>query len=551
MDTKDSKNALNTHTVQGAFEMEPELGTVQHGSVFRTKRGLKSRHAQMIAIGGTIGTGLFVGSGQALAAGGPLFLFLGYCIMTALVFGIITAMAELSTYLPLEGATMAYFGTRYVSPSLGFAMGWLYWYSFAIIAPYEITAAAVVIDYWPNNVPIAVWITIFLVIIIILNCFPVKFYGETEFYLASLKVMMIIGLLILSVVLFFAGGPSHDRLGFRYWAESATHTKYVSGSTGRFCAFLYTLIYSTFSFNFAPELLVITAGEMAMPTVNMLKAAKRYFWRLIIFYVGGAFAIGVIVSSRNPDLVNASGVNASPWVIAIKSAGIHGLDSVVNAVIITSAFSSGNSYVYMATRSLYSLAVAGSAPRLFTKCTKGGVPYMALIATCPWLLLAYMNVATAAGTVFDWFINLTNTAGFTSWVCCSIIYIRFRKARMSQGVHDLTWTSRLQPYASYVCGVAFTILCLLNGFGVFIKGNWSTNTFLTSYLGLPIFFAIYFGHRVYHWRDRWAYKPEDIDITTGRDEVAALERQDTLDLESKKGRAPKNKVMAVIKTIWE
>jgi amino acid transporter len=121
-----------------------------------TQRGLRSRHAQMIALGGTIGTGLFVGTGQALSVGGPALLFLGYCIITVFVYGIVTATTEISAYMPTAGSTMASYVSRYVSTSLGFAMGWLYWYSFAIIVPYEITAAALIIDYWPNIVPTAV-----------------------------------------------------------------------------------------------------------------------------------------------------------------------------------------------------------------------------------------------------------------------------------------------------------------------------------------------------------------------------------------------------------
>lgn len=123
----------------------------------------------MIAIGGTIGTGLFVGSGQALARGGPAFLLVAYCLISALVYGVVTAVAEIATFMPVSGCSMAYFATRYVSPSLGFALGWLYFYSFGIIVAYEITAANIVIDFWPNNVHIAVFITVMLMVIVGLN----------------------------------------------------------------------------------------------------------------------------------------------------------------------------------------------------------------------------------------------------------------------------------------------------------------------------------------------------------------------------------------------
>lgn len=148
-----------------------------------TKRDIKSRHAQMIAIGGSIGTGLFVGSGQALAIGGPGFLFLSYCLTSLLVYCVVTGVIEVATYLPISGGSMNYYCSRYASPSLGFALGWLYFYSFGIILAYEITAAGIIINYWPNNVHIAVWITVILVVIVALNFSPVGVYAETEVYI--------------------------------------------------------------------------------------------------------------------------------------------------------------------------------------------------------------------------------------------------------------------------------------------------------------------------------------------------------------------------------
>ncbi|KAF7538551.1 hypothetical protein G7Z17_g12612 [Cylindrodendrum hubeiense] len=405
------------------------------------QRGISSRQAQMIAIGGTIGTGLFVGSGQALATSGPGFLFLAYCIICVFVYGMITATTEVSSYLPLPGVSMAAYGTRYVSNSIGFAMGYLYWYSFGIIVAYEITAAALVINYWPNTVHIAVWVTIMLVVILALNLAPVKYYAESEFWFASFKIFMIIGLLILSFVLFWGGGPSRDRLGFRYWKNPGATKEYlVEGPTGRFCAFLYALVFSMFSFNFGPELIVLTSGEMKSPRKNLRRAAMSFAYRLFIFYILGALAIGIICNSDDKGLVTPGfGAAASPWVIAIKEAGIHGLDSVINAVIITSAWSSGNAYLYMSSRSLYSLAMVGNAPKVFTRCNRHGTPIYAVLVSAIFSLLAYLNASSSTSVVFNWFINFTNTAGFTSWICCSIILLRFRKACKAQNITSLPY----------------------------------------------------------------------------------------------------------------
>lgn len=511
------ENFIERTATQASFGQAEVDSPFQH----TTKRGLKSRHAQMIAIAGTIGTGLFVGSGQALAVGGPASLLVGYIIISFLVYGVVTATVEMSAYLPSAGSSMAYYGSRYVSNSLGFAMGWLYWYAFAILVPYEITAASVVVSYWPNSVPVAAWITIFLVVVISLNCFPVRVYGEAEFWFASIKITTIIGLLILSFILFWGGGPNHARLGFHYWKDGHAAKEYlVTGSAGRFCAFLWSLIHSVFSFNFAPELMVITGGEMEAPRRNLPKAAKRYFYRLLIFYVLGSLAIGVICDSNSPKLTSGGvGAGASPWAVAIKNASISGLDSVINAAVMTSAWSSGNSYLYMSSRTLYSLAIAGNAPGFFKRCTKSGIPYAAVLVSCLFSLLAYLNVSSGSSQVFNWFINLTNTAAFTSWVCCCIIFFRFRKACAVQGVTNLPYRSRGQPYMAAISMVLFTILCLLNGFSVFFHGQWSISSFMTSYIGIPVFLVLYAGHKIYHWQSPWARPAEQVDLRSGLEEV--------------------------------
>lgn len=491
----------------------------------QTQRGLKSRHAQMIALGGTIGTGLFVSSGQTLALGGPAFILAAFTIMTALVYMIVTAITEVAAFLPVHGGTMSYYGYRYVSRSLGFAMGYLYWYSLGILVPYEVTAAGLVINYWHNNVNIAVWITIMLVVIIGLNFLPVGFYGESEFWFASLKVILLTGLLILSFILFWGGGPSHHRLGFHYWKDpGAANTYILKGNTGRFVAFLYTMVLSAFPFTFAPELLVVTGGEMESPRRNLPKASKRYFYRLITFYMGSVLAIGVICPSNDSRLTNGgAGAGSSPFVVGIKNAGIPVLDSIVNAVIISSAWSSGNSFLYISSRSLYSLAVSGNAPRIFKTCSKRGIPYYAVLASTCFSFLAYLNCASAGSTVFNWFVNLTNTSGFISWICCCIVYLRFRKAAKAQG-ETSPYHSKMQPWGAYVALVGFTFLCLINGFNVFFPSKWSVSSFFTAYIGIPIFLVLYFAHRIVFRQDKWAWAPDEVDMKTGLEEVLEAER---------------------------
>ncbi|ORY65126.1 putative proline-specific permease [Pseudomassariella vexata] len=516
----------NTSVIIGETLGSNSDASTEAAATHTTQRGLKSRHAQMIALGGTIGTGLFVGAGQGLAMGGPLFLLLSYCCITLCLYGVATATGEISSYLPVPGASMLYYGNRFVSKSLGFTMGWVYWYIFAITVPAEITATTLVIQYWDPPLHTAVWLTIVGVLIILLNCLPVRFYGETEFWFASTKVIGIVGLLIMTVVLFFGGGPKHEPLYFKHWNNPGPVNEYlVEGAAGRLCAFIGTITFSVFAFAFAPELLVVTGGEMESPRRNLPVATKRYFYRLLVFYVLGALAIGILVPSNSPNLLSAgSGAAASPWAIGIRDAGIQALDTVVNVVIVLSAWSAGNSYLYLATRTMYSMALAGNAPKIFTRCTKKGVPYYATAASASFSLLAYLNVAASGATVFSWFVNIINTGGFQSWICCCIIYMRFRKATAAQGITDIPYRSRFQPYSGYVSIVAFTVMLLLSGFKVFFDGRWDAASFVSSYIGIPIFAALYFGHKLTVGRqDAWAIPVHQIDLSTGLEEILAAE----------------------------
>ncbi|KAF7530895.1 hypothetical protein G7054_g9395 [Neopestalotiopsis clavispora] len=517
-DSKDVEKKADLTQVQSSCD-----GQILEASAHGTKRAIKSRHAHMIAIGGSVGTSLFVASGQALAAGGPALLLISYLLLSLMVYGIVTAVIEIGTYLPVPGSSMSMFCGRYVSKSLGVAQGYLYFYAFGVIAAYEVVAGTIIIDYWPNKVHVAILITIMVAVIIALNVFPVGVYAEAEFWFASIKVFLILGLLILSLVLMCGGGPGHERLGFRYWDNPGAINEYIlPGARGRFVAFIYVWILCGFSFYFGPELVIVTSGEMRNPRKNLPIAARQFFWRLIFFYVLGAIAMGAICASNSPGLVSGAGnANSSPWVIAIKNAGIEGLPSVVNAGILTSAWSSGNSYLYMSSRSLYSLAVSGDAPKIFARCNRWGVPIYSVLTASLFMLLAYMSCSSEAGTVFNWFINITNTTGYTSWVLCCITFIRFRKACKVQGIKP-PYQSRIQPWAAWVCMIIFAILCLLNGFTNFFPGHWSTGGFFSAYIGLPIFFIIWFVHKFTVGRkDAWMYNPADVDLTTGLDVIEA------------------------------
>lgn len=210
-----------------------------------------------------------------------------------------------------------------------------------------------------------------------LNCFPVKVYGEAEFWFASLKVFGLIALLITALVIACGGAPDGEALGFRYWNQPGPVKEYlVGGASGRLCAFIGTLVFSVFAFAFAPELIVATGGEMQWLRRNLPSAGRRYIYRLVFLYILGSFFIGLIASSDNARLLGGGkGAGSSPWAIAISEAGMSVYPDIVNAIILTSAWSAGNSYLYLSSRALYGLALVGTAPKIFARCTKSGIPY--------------------------------------------------------------------------------------------------------------------------------------------------------------------------------
>lgn len=361
-----------------------------------------------------------------------------------------------------------------------------------------------------------------------LNIFAVGIYGEAEFIFASVKIITILGLLIVALVIMLGGGPTHDRLGFRYWKEGAMKEYVGTGATGRFTGLWSTLVNAAFSYG-GVEMVAVAAGEAANPRKNIPKAVRRVFWRILFFYVLGSFMIGVTVSSNDPALTdaNAKGAQSSPWVIAMKNAGIPVLPHIVNAVILTSATSSGNAFLYSGSRYMFALAQNGQAPKFLLKCSKTGVPLYCVLITASISLLTYMSVSTGANTVFLWFQNLTTIAQLFTWCAVCYTYTRFRKALIAQGVdrNTLVFKSKWQPYTAWIAFVYFALVIVFNGFKVFTqtKGGWGPDeltSFFTAYVGVPIFFILYAFWKIFK---RTSFvNPAEADIWTGK---AALDAE--------------------------
>lgn len=483
----------------------------------------------LFSIGGAIGTGLFVGSGGILAETGPAPLFMAYLSMMMLVWSIMNNLAEMVVYLPMRGITVPYFVGRFVDPSLAFASGWNYWYAYAMLVGAEASAAGIIIQYWDPPVHIAVWITIVMVIMLLLNIIAVQLFGEAEFWFASIKLITICGLIILGVVIFFGGGPNQTFvLGFSFWENPGAFTEYnAPGATGHFLGYWHAFISAGFAFITSPELIAIAAGETVAPRRNIPKAARRFIWRLAIFYGISSLIIGILVPYDDPGLLGASkNASASPFVLGIKRVGIPVLNHIINAAILTSAWSAGNSFLYSGSRVLYSMSLNGQAPAFFGRTTKTGVPWIAVLFTWSIGLLSYLNVSNSGAKVFTWFMNISTMSGFVAWIIVMITYLRFRKAmEYNNLLHTLPYRTPLQPYATWIVLVILSILTITSGFQIFIGDNWDVQNFIAAYVTLPIFFILYFGHKIYY-RTRFAIPIPEIDVITGKKEMDELEAMD-------------------------
>ncbi|KAF1986885.1 proline-specific permease [Aulographum hederae CBS 113979] len=512
----DKRNSIGEAAdIYGDIQTAEEYGYV--------RRGLKSRHIQFIALGGTIGTGLFLGIGKAFASAGPLSVLLGYSLTGCAIWAMMQCLGEMATWLPLPGAIPQYCA-RYVDPAMGFAVGWNNWYSAAITLCAEISAAAIIIGFWNEDINQGAWIATIIVVVLALNVFAVSIYGEAEFVFASIKIVTILGLLLMALVVDLGGGPNHDRLGFRYWKKpwAPMLEKVGTGDWGRFLGLFSTLINASFSYG-GVEMVAVAAGEAENPRKNIPKAVKRVFWRILTFYVLGSLAIGVLVPADDPDLLaDKAGGGSSPWVIACYRAGIPVLPHIINAVILTSASSSANAFLFTGSRYLFAVAQNKQAPKFLLKCTKTGVPIYCVLITASISLLTFLSVSSGANEVFSWFMNLTTIANLLTWISICIAYLQFRKALIKQNVSrdSLIFKSRWQPYTAYFALIYFSIVILFNGWTVFTKGNWSVNDFITAYIGIPIYLGLYLFWKVF--KRPGFVKAEEADIWSGK---AALDAE--------------------------
>ena len=458
------------------------------------QRKLGARHLNMIAIGGSIGTGLFLASGATIASAGPGGALLAYALIGVMIYFLMTSLGELATHNPTSGAFFTY-GTKYVEGGFGFALGWNYWYNWAITVAFELVAVQFIMKFWFPDIPGFYWSAIFLAVIFGINALTVKGFGESEFFFSLVKVLAIIAFIIIGIWMIAKIMLTPGASAFANW--SVGEAPFVGG----FQALIGVAMIAGFSFQ-GTEMVGVAAGESKDPQKTIPVAIKQIFWRILLFYIVCIFIIGTLVAYNDPRLLQAAAtedVTLSPFTLLYEKAGFAFAASMMNAVILTAILSAGNSGMYSSTRMLFDMARKGSAPKLFAHLDPRGVPMNALYATTAIAALCFLTTFFGEQEVFNWLLNMSGMCGFIVWLGIAISHYRFRKGYLAQGyqLEGLAYRAKFFPFAPWFAFILCSIVVLGQNYQAVLDGEWLA--VLSTYIGILLFLVIWLGYK-------WKYK---------------------------------------------
>ncbi|KAI0545355.1 amino acid permease/ SLC12A domain-containing protein [Xylaria curta] len=481
-------------------------------------RSMKPRHLHMIAIGGSIGAGFFVGSGSALNTGGPGFLLIDFIIIGVMMFNVVYALGELAIMYPVSGGFYTY-ASRFIDPAWGFAIGWNYVAQWAVVVPLELTVCSISISYWNSEISAAVWISVFWGFIIFVNVFGTLGYAEEEFWSSLIKLSATVIFIIIAFVLVLGGGPDNGQYN-EYWGARLFYEPgaFANGFKG-FCSVFVT---AAFAFS-GTELVGLAAAEASNPAKSLPSAIKQVFWRITLFYILGLLFVGLLIPYNDPHLLNASSddVAASPFVLVGQYAGLKGFNHFMNVVILISVISISVSGVYGGSRTLTALAQEGYAPKLFTYVDRSGRPLPSVVFILAFGGLAYVDLASKASEVFGWLQALSGLAALFTWGSICYAHIRFRKAWAYHGhtLDEIPFKAIGGVYGSWL-GIFLIVLVLAAQFYVAVspigKNLGDAEGFFMTYLAAPV--VLVFAAAGLAWNRRGWQRTKDIDIDTGRRE---------------------------------
>ncbi len=400
------------------------------------QRGLKNRHIQLIAMGGAIGTGLFLGSAHVIESAGPSII-LGYAIGGLIAFLIMRQLGEMIVEEPVAGS-FSHFANKYWGKFAGFLAGWNYWILYVLVAMTELTAVAKYINYWWPHIPAWASVLTFFVIITLVNLGNVKFYGESEFWLSIVKVTAVVAMIVFGIYLLVTAGPDSTASFSNLWTHGGF---FPHGFEGLF----YMLAFLMFAFG-GIELIGMAAAEAKDPQKTIPKAINQVVLRILVFYVG---SMTILLSLVPWNELQLGGLDKSPFVMIFSQLGIGWAAHLLNFIILTAALSVYNSGMYANSRMLFGLAQQGNAPKIFTHTNKQGVPIPAvlfsalLIFGC--VLLNYFAPEDALSNL----IYIVVGALVLNWAMISLTHLKFIKAMKAEAKVS-QFPALWSPFSNYL-----------------------------------------------------------------------------------------------------
>ncbi|BCS22977.1 amino acid permease [Aspergillus puulaauensis] len=465
----------------------PAPSEASHVQQDRLNRSLSARQVQMIAIGGTIGTGLFLGTGSSLATGGPASMLIAYAISGGIVFVTMLSLGEMAAFVPVAGSFCTFAG-RFVDDAFGFALTWNYWFNDAVSTAADLVALQLVLQYWSDNFPGWAFSLIFWAVLIGLNLFAVHVYGEVEYWMSLLKVITIVVFIILGIVVNCGGNESGHYIGGENWHIPGA--PFVDGIGG----FASVFVTAAFAYG-GTESIAITAGETKDPARNIPKVVLNVFWRILIFYILSTLIIGLNLPYNFPELSEGD-VKTSPFTIIFQMTGTKAAGSVMNAVILTSVLSAGNHALFAGVRLLYTLAISGHAPKVFARLNRNQVPWVAVLATGLVSGLCFGSSKIGAGQLWTWLQNIVGVSNQLSWISIGITSIRFRRAMKAQNkTHLLPFRNFTYPVGPWVCVILNIVIVLVQGWTCF-SPRFDGVSFVSFYVELPVMLIMFLGWKI-------------------------------------------------------
>lgn len=523
--------------------LEAEAGQVvaDWGADSGLARRLSSRHLLMMAMGASIGQGLWLGSGSTIHRGGPAGLLLGYIISGSIGWAVNQCIGEMAVLYPVPSA-FPQWTRKFVDSAPAFTLGWAYWFANSITIGNELQGLTTVVKFWTDAVPTAAWLTIFLICILLVCTSAVAVFAEAETIMTVIKFTWVFIVLIVCIVISAGGAPRGGTIGFHYWNTNAFNNNGFHG----FLSVFPTCIFALGGI----EMTGLVAAEAKNPSKSVPKAISAVWVRLLIFYVLGSLAVGITTDPNNPDLFGGDGTNASPFVIAFRNSGLPALAHVMNVIILISVWSCANACAYGASRTPIGLAHIGMAPKIFLKCDKWGRPWGGIIISfvlggglcCRSFPVNHhyltetdqfsldMNVSETAATVFGWLSDLASLVTLYCWGLIFLCHIRFRAAWKAQGrpLSELPWKTWTFPYLSYyglfMCGILIVVEFYLAVWP--LHGKTTAANFFANYMSVIAMLVLYIGSKIYYRGPLWI-KAEDVDLDTGRRYYVEDEEEDT------------------------